>query len=287
MMTCYKENQYPIDMTAEDEANFLGATYCYICKKELQWKSKTNYPVRDHSHIKKSSNYRGAACNTCNINFFNRSKKVPAFAHNLKGYDLNLFLLDLIKSAEKIDVVPENLEKFKAVFTENYIFLDSYAFLSTGLDKLAENLRNSESEKFTRLRKEFPENYELLSKKGVYFYDYASSYSVFSETSLPPKEKFYSVLREEHITDDDYKRALKVFKTMNCKTLLDYMLVYVKTDTLILCDVFESFRNLCLEYYNLDPCHYMSLPGFSWDAMLLMTGNVIHFYFFNYANVNI
>ena len=62
-----------------------------------------------------------------------------------------------------------------------------------------------------------------------------------------------------------------VFKTMNCQSLFDYMELYVKTDALILCDVLQNFRKLCLDYYGLDFCHYMSLPRFSWDAMLKMT----------------
>ncbi len=108
------------------------------------------------------------------------------------GYDLNIFLRDLIKSSEKISVIPENIEKFKAVFTENFTFLDSYAFLSTSLDDLAENLKKSGPEKFTRLRKEFPKYHELLVNKGVYFYDYATSFNIFSEKCLPPREAFYN-----------------------------------------------------------------------------------------------
>ena len=272
MMICYNQNSFPIDMTDEDEGQFKSSTHCHICNKELCWKSDTNYPVRDHDHTKEHKNFRGAACNVCNINYFNRTKKIPAFAHNLKGYDMNLFLLDLIKDMEKIDIIPENLEKFKAVFTENYIFLDSFAFLSSSLDKLAKNLKQSGSEQFKHLKKEFPENYKLLSEKGVYFYDYASSYSVFSEKVLPPKKSFFNQLKEEHISDEDYDKAQTVFKATNCKSLLDYMEIYVKTDTLILCDVFENFRDLCLNYYGIDPCHYMSLPAFAWDAMLKMTG---------------
>ena len=271
MMECYESNQKPLNMTPEDEIKFRSAKFCHICRKKLQWESPKNYPVRDHNHLKEKNNFRGAACNSCNINYYNRSRKVPAFAHNLKGYDLNLFLLDLTKRVEKLDIIPETLEKFKAVFTDKFIFLDSFAFLSTSLDKLTANMKKSGVEKFRRLKQEFPDNYQLLSEKGVYFYDYASSYSVFSETKLPPKEAFYSKLREEEISDHDYRRALKVFTAMKCTSLLDYMELYVKTDALLLCDVFENFRQLCLDYYGLDCCHYMSLPGFSWDAMLKMT----------------
>ena len=90
MMECYELNQHPIDMTKEDEANFKKSTHCYMCTKPLDWKSKKNCPVRDHDHLKEKKNYRGAAHNICNRNFFNRTKKVPAFAHNLKGNNILL-----------------------------------------------------------------------------------------------------------------------------------------------------------------------------------------------------
>ena len=48
--------------------------------------------------------------------------------------------------------------------------------------------------------------------------------------------------------------------------------MYLKTDVLLLCDVFERFIGMCLNYYQLDPCHYFSSPGLSWDAILKMTG---------------
>ena len=244
MMICYTKNQHPIDMTKEDKKKFKNSTKCHICKKVLDWKSEKNYPVRDHNHLEKNKNFRGAAHNICNRNFFNRTKKIPAFAHNLKGYDLNIFLRDLIKmtNTDDLSVIPENLEKFKAVFTKQFIFLDSFAFLSTSLENLAEGLKNSGVNKFTRLRKEFPTHYELLINKGVYFYDYATSFDIFSEECLPPKEDFYNKLREEHITYNDYMRAKNVFQTMECNNLREYMELYVKTDTIILCDVFENFR---------------------------------------------
>eukprot|EP00116_Pleurobrachia_bachei_P000927 sb/3461189/ len=287
MMDCYEKNQHPIDMTEDDELIFQSSLSCHICHRDLDWESTTNYPVRDHDHTKRTHNFRGAACNKCNLNYFNRTKKVPAFAHNMKGYDLNLFFRDLVRFCEEDDerdtdlrssnspsitLIPENLEKIKAVFTDKFTFLDSFAFLSTSLDRLASNLKKSGIEKLPNLKKQFPEECELLAEKGIFFYDYVTSFSVFQETELPPKEAFYSQLSESHISDGDYQRAQDVYKTMGCKNLLDYMHLYVLTDTLQLCDVFENFRTLCLEAHGLDPCHYVSLPAFAWDAMLRMTG---------------
>ena len=137
------------------------------------------------------------------------------------------------------------------------------------MDNLAATLEPGD---FHRLGKEYPQHLELMRRKGVYFYDYASTYDVFSETALPPKAAFYNKLRENDITDEEYDRACEVYSKLDCKNLQEYMEHYVKSDTLILLDVFENFRKLCLEYYGLDCSHYVSIPAFAWDAMLKKTG---------------
>ena len=88
---------------------------------------------------------------------------------------------------------------------------------------------------------------------------------------LPTKEEFFSILSNEHITDEDYKHAQNVWKTFKLKNMGEYHDLYLKSDILLLADVFENFRKTCLQYYKLDPCHYFTSPGLSWDAMLKMT----------------
>ena len=88
---------------------------------------------------------------------------------------------------------------------------------------------------------------------------------------LPAKEQFYSILNDQHITNDEYDHARKVWKTFNIKTMGEYHDLYLKNDMLLLADVFESFRKTCLQCYKLDTCHYFTCPGLSWDAMLKMT----------------
>ena len=98
------------------------------------------------------------------------------------------------------------------------------------------------------------------------------SWERFVETRLPGKEKFYSKLNNEHITDEEYAHAQRVWEAFGCKTQGDYRDLYVKTDVALLADVFENFRNLCQEQYGLDPAHYFTSPGLSWDALLKNTG---------------
>ena len=97
----------------------------------------------------------------------------------------------------------------------------------------------------------------LLSRKGVYRYEYMDSWQRFDETSLPDKEAFYSNLNMEDITDVDYRHGKTVFEYLINKNLGDYHDLYVQIDTLLLADVFEKFRNMCIKVYKLDPAHFL------------------------------
>ena len=111
----------------------------------------------------------------------------------------------------------------------------------------------------------------LLTRKGVYPYDYVTSINKLKETKLPSKDEFYSKLYDEEISDEDYQHAINVWNTFNCQTLQDYHDLYLKTDVLLLADVFENFRKTCLKHYKLDPCHYYTAPDLAWDACLKET----------------
>ena len=85
------------------------------------------------------------------------------------------------------------------------------------------------------------------------------------------QDKFYSGLSQEGITDDNYKHAQAVWETFNCQTIGDYHDLYLQTDVLLLADVFENFRKTAMATYKLDPAHYYTLPGYSWDCLLKCT----------------
>ena len=152
----------------------------------------------------------------------------------------------------------------------NLVFVDSMLLMNSSLDNLVKNLG---SEDFKYLSEVFSsEKLKLVQKKGVYRYEYFSSLKKFKESKLPDIDKFFSSLKDCGINDQEYQRALDVWKVFEITTLGEYHDLYLKTDVLLLCDVFEKFINACLKYYGLDPCHYFSSPGLSWDAMLKITG---------------
>ena len=91
------------------------------------------------------------------------------------------------------------------------------------------------------------------------------------ETSLPPKEALYSEPTGESITDEDYQHAQTVWKEFNIESMKDYHKLYNLSDVLLLVDIFENFRSICMNHYGLDPAWYFSAPGLAWDATLKIT----------------
>ena len=113
--------------------------------------------------------------------------------------------------------------------------------------------------------------FTLLLRKGVYTYEYMDNWERFNETSLPNKESFCSNLNMENIDDIDYRHGNNVFKRFKLKNLGEYHDLYAQSDRSLLADVFENFRKTCLKVYELDPAHFLSLPGLAWQACLKKT----------------
>ena len=104
-----------------------------------------------------------------------------------------------------------------------------------------------------------------MIRKGVYPYEYMDGWKKFEETSLLPEDAFYSRLNMKGISDQDYEHAQQVWNTMEKKALGCYHGTSLKTDVLLLADVFETFRNTCLKHYKLDPAHFYNAPGLAWQ----------------------
>ena len=275
-----KEFNKPLRMTKEDEKEFQKAKECHICNKKYTDK---DIRVRDHCHI--TGKYRGSAHQECNLKLRVNPEevKIPVIFHNLRGYDSHFIMQEIgaivknhaytNKKGEKcqmnINAIPNNMEKYMAFMLGNHLtFIDSFQFMSSSLEKLVSNLPRKLF-KYTSQVFEGDE-FDLMVKKGVYPYDYIDSFEKFKE-QLPSKEDFYSILNDKHIEDKDYQHAQNVWNTFNIKNMGEYHDLYLASDILLLADVFENFRKTCLKYYKLDPCHYFTSPGLSWDAMLKMT----------------
>ena len=276
-----KEFNKPLKMTKKDEDKFKKAEECYICNKKY---TNEDIRVRDHCHI--TGKFRGSAHQECNLELRVNPEqlKIPVIFHNLRGYDSHFIMQEIgaivknhtykNKKGEdtqmNINAIPNNMEKYMAFMLGNHLtFIDSFQFMSSSLEKLVSNLPK-ETLKYTSKRFK-GDKFDLMIRKGVYPYDYMDSFDKFEDTVLPTKDQFYSLLNDEHISDEDYNHAQKVWKTFSMNNVGDYHDLYLQSDILLLADVFENFRKTCLEYYKLDPCHYFTSPGLSWDAMLKMT----------------
>ena len=254
----------PMIMT-KDWRSFHKASRCHICGKDLGADK-----VRDHDHM--TGRFRGAAHNECNLNY-KFTGKIPVIFHNLRGYDSHLIMSAIGKTNKKINCIANNMEKYISFSLGCMDFIDSFQFMSASLEKLICNLSKEGQDKFPHMSTHFDNDYiGLLLRKQVYPYDYFDGPERFSETSLPPKEAFVSSLTGEAISNSDYHHAQQVWESFNIKTLGEYSDLYVLSDTLALADVFENFRNLCLDAYGLDAAHFYTAPGLAWQAALRCTG---------------
>ena len=272
-------NKKMIIMKKEEE-QFKQASNCWICGKKLNLQDR----VRDHCHF--TGRYRGAAHNKCNLQY-SKPNNISVFFHNLTGYDSHLFIKRLGVTEGNIDCIPNNEEKYisfsKTIKTGVYInnkgeerdkyfkiiFKDSLKFMASSLESLVSNLPE---DGFKNLEKYFkPEHVKLLKQKGFFPYDYLDKLEKLKDTKPPPEKAFYSKLSGKGLSSGQYGHVLNVWKSFNIKTFKNYLKLYNISDVLLLADVFENFRDVCIKNYGLDPVYYYTSPGLAWDAMLKMT----------------
>ena len=208
--------------------------------------SEKDVRVRDHCHI--TGKYRGSAYQDCNINY-RLTDKIPVIFHSLKGYDSHFIMQTIGEIAHKhtyknkkgkekqmdINVITNDMEKYTAFMLGKHLgFIDSLQFMCSSLDKLVSNLPNN-AKKLKRMK-----------QKCVYSYNYMVSFNRFSKKKLPNKGDFYGILNDEHISDTQYVRAIKVWNTFKLKNMGEYHDLYLKSDVHFLADVFENSRKTCM-----------------------------------------
>ena len=229
-----KEFNKPLRMTKDDEEKFQKANECHICNKKY---TNEDIRVQDHCHI--TGKYRGSSHQKCNLKLRvnpEEEVKIPIIFHNLRGYESHFIMQEIGEIVKKHAYTNKKGEKYQM-----------------NINAIPNNM-----EKYMAF---------MLGNHLVFL----DSFQFMSSSLIKNKEDFYSILNDEHISDEDYEHAKRVWKTLGCKTMGDYHDYYLASDVLLLSDVFENFRKTCLEYYKLDPCHYFTSPRLSWDAMLKMT----------------
>ena len=196
--------------------------------------------VRDHCHS--TGEYRGAAHRSCNLRY-QRSCTIPVVFHNLSGYDAHFVIKEVADAFNgKISLLPLTKERYIS-FTKDvddlrgdgknwrkmlkFRFVDSFKFLATSLQKLASDLGK---ERLTILRREFQhlpdEQVDLLTRKGVFPYDYVASYAKLEDTRLPPRDALYNRLNDSGVSESDYGHATNVWNTFRVQTLGESTAIY-------------------------------------------------------------
>ncbi|XP_071642960.1 uncharacterized protein [Temnothorax longispinosus] len=251
----FSTNISMVELTEDEKLEFQRATHCHVCQKAFQ---------PENVYV------------------------IPVFFHNLSGYDAHFVIEKIANDFEcGVDLLPltkENYISFSKTVRETQTdgswnrfvklrFVDSYKFLAASIETLASYL---DKDKLRITRSEHAdlstENLDLLTRKGVFPYEYVDSVDKLRETELPPREVFYSSLTDETASERDYEHATRVWRRFRVRDLGEYSDLYLKTDVLLLADIFENFRDACSASYGLDPAHYYTLPGYTWDAMLRYTG---------------
>ena len=297
----YEENK---SYKEQEACHICEEKFC-MDKDDENYKNKRK--VKDHCHY--TGKFRGAAHSKCNLNC-KVPKDIPIIIHNASydTYFITNQLAEEFKG--ELNCIGENMEKYITfsvpikkecddgkTIAYKLRFIDSFRFMSTSLSEFVDNMsgnfnsiecklctennRREECKKLIEgLIKKFPSLYQfcngdlnkfiLLLRKSIYPYEDMDNWEKFDETTLPPKEAFYSNLNLENISDEDYEHAQKVWNISEIKNRGEYHDLHFQSDTLLLADVFENFRNKCIEIYELDPMYFVSAPGLAWQACLKM-----------------
>ena len=200
--------------------------------------------VRDRCHI--TGKYRGSTNCDCNISL-KLTKKVSVIFYNLRGYDSHLIMRVIDKFDVKVNVLPNGLEKCMAfIINSSLVFIDSMQFMNSSQDVLIKNLSDND---FKYLSGEFSGDLLKLAKeKGVYPYEYMNSFKKFSENKLPDRRKIFSSLKDECTSEKGYLHAIDDWNVFKMNIMGGYHDLYLKTDVLLLADVFERSISACLSY---------------------------------------
>ena len=283
----YELTRQSMCLSIEEQAAFDRATACKKCRKPFD---ETKYKkVRDHCHI--SGTYRGALCHLCNTRLRLKRRILPVVFHNLKNYDGHILCKQAIGKMKdwSLSVIPQTSEKYMSISANikvgetqkhkpiyfRIVFMDSFQFLSSSLATLAGNLDHLPLTQ--RLKRAYPSVTDsVIRRKGVFPYSYFDSLSRLQESCLPPIAAFKDDLTKSDCSQEDYLHAKKAWSEFGCRTFKDYLLAYLELDVYLLADVFEAFRTLCRAEDGLDPVHFISLPGLTYDSAFKYTGETIH-----------
>ena len=248
-----------------------------------------------HDHCLEKNNIIGYICRECNLQIKN-NKSIPMYFFNGMKYDNSIILksiCDLFKNNVTLNVIGNSCESFKMI---DYKFkkrkyslklLDMCNFIKGSLNDLSENLNNKNK---IVTREYFKDNFELMKYKVCFPYEFITKENIYDK-ELPPIENFYSSLKLDNISEEDYDKTLEIYEKLNCNNIKKYLDIYLKLDICLQSDIFNVFRNCIWDKFEIDCSKYITSCSLSLDLMLKYTGVKIELIrdisIFDYVNSSI
>ena len=224
--------------------------------------------------------YLGNACNRCNL-MLKESRVLPIFTHQMSKLDSRLILSAVGKYGyQNVKCLAQSCQNFISISINRCKYLDSKRFLNASLESLVESaMTETGLNAFKYLRKFVPsEHVELFTRKQFFCHDYYDGPGRLQETCLPPRSEFNDRFDEEEISDTDYEHVQRLWVAMKMSTMQDYLETYLLSEVLLLADVLSLFRGSMIDAFGLDPMHYYSISGYSFDCALRRTETKLELY---------
>ena len=191
-------------------------------------------------------------------------------------YDNSIILksiCDIFKSNITLNCIGNSCESFKMIDFKSkktkysLKLLDMCNSIKGSLNDLSKNL--NDKNKFIT-KEHFKDNFELLNEKTCFPYEWLSKENIYNK-ELPPIENFYSSLKLDNITKEDYDKTLEIYKKRSCKNIKEYLDIYLKLDICLQADIFNVFRNCIWDKFEIDCSKYITSCSLSLDLMLKYT----------------
>ena len=196
---------------------------------------------------------------------------------NGQKYDNSIILksiCDIFKNDVSLNCIGNSCESFKMIdfkfkkIKYSLKLLDMCNFIKGSLNDLSKNL--NDKDKFIS-KEHFSNNFELMKYKVCFPYEFITKENIYNE-NLPSIENFYSSLKSDNITKEDYDKTLVIYKKLNCKNIKEYLDIYLKLDICLQADIFDVFRTTIWNKFRLDCSKYITSCSLSLDLMLKYTG---------------
>ena len=228
--------------------------------------------VIHHDHAFEKENILSFICRECNLQIKN-NKKIPLYFFNGSKYDNSILLKslsELYKDEITIKCIGNSFEQFKSIefkfknMKYSFKLLDVSNFIKGSLSSLSENL----SDEYKIITKRhFSDNFELVKQKAFFPYEWLTKENIYDKT-LPSIDKFYSFLKLQNVTKKQYDKTLEIYEKLKCKNVKDYLEIYMKLDICLQSDIFNVFRNIIWDQFEIDCCKYITSCSLSFDLML-------------------